>query len=171
VDARVRVASGGARSLDDLVAAMLLRRRSGQSYDESAWRDLLAAELGAGGIAAFESMLAGETIVPPADAFEPGFVRTAEQAAQFELGFPVASLHGLPATVTGLAPGSPAALAGLREGDEIVGGDHPERAREALAGLFTVEVRRAGATVPITFSTQGARITRYRWRAASGRST
>jgi predicted metalloprotease with PDZ domain len=50
VDSRVRAASGGKRSLDSLILAMIGRKRAGLAMDQAAWRAVLTKELGSSGI-------------------------------------------------------------------------------------------------------------------------
>ncbi|NHN22314.1 hypothetical protein G6046_15395, partial [Bacillus amyloliquefaciens] len=46
VDAQIRAKSGGKRSLDDIVRAMLATRRGGGAMNEALYRALLNAQLG-----------------------------------------------------------------------------------------------------------------------------
>lgn len=72
VDWKIRDASGGKRTLDDVMLPLFERRRNGQPFDTE---ELLAAfekEYGPGARADFESVIVrGETIEPPSGAFGP----------------------------------------------------------------------------------------------------
>ena len=83
VDAEVRARSGGKRSLDDLVLALLDKARAGEGgsggpgavrLPAGAWRELVGAELGPDAQARFDAeIVRGEPFTPPADAFGPCF--------------------------------------------------------------------------------------------------
>jgi len=76
VDEEVRAASGGKRTLDDLLLAMLDRRRQNLPVDESAWVEMVTKELGEKGKTEFEAMLAGSIQLPEPGGFGPCFTRT-----------------------------------------------------------------------------------------------
>ena len=76
VDEEVRAASGGKRMLDDLLLAMLDRRRQNLPVDESAWVEMVTKELGEKGKTEFEAMLAGSIQLPEPGGFGPCFTRT-----------------------------------------------------------------------------------------------
>ncbi|WP_293404281.1 hypothetical protein [Phenylobacterium sp.] len=178
LDAAVRARSGGARSLDDLVLAMLASRRAGGAYDEAKWRDLLRAELGEAGPARLDAMLAGDLIVPPADAFGPCLARRKLEHPRPVLGMSEDAFLMKPAVISGLQPGSAAAQAGLRDGDELVSfqGVAPRIAHSAsnvrLDPVVQLVVRRDGVERQAAFSTQGPVVAEYVWSpvAAAGRS-
>ncbi|MCW5759953.1 MAG: hypothetical protein KIS90_09320, partial [Phenylobacterium sp.] len=126
------------------------------------------------GVADFQRLLAGELIVPASDAFGPCLQRRTLSRAQAGLGFADRSLIIEPYTVMGLAAGSPAAQAGLREGDRILRWRGAERSNLhstpsfVLAPTVTVEVEREGRVTPISFTTRGAPVTQYKWRLKRG---
>jgi hypothetical protein len=177
LDARVRAASRGRRSLDDLIHAMLASRRAGHGYDEGTWRELLHAELGQAGIDDFEQMLAGKLIVPPPDAFGACMERRERTIPRPTLGFEENSLLVKPYVVTSLTPESAAARAGLRESDTIVSftGAHARIAHSApnivLDPVVQLDVKRNGSVEHVRFSTEGPRVPEYYWTPRSGTST
>lgn len=120
LDHRLRSASQGRTSLDNLVVAMLERHRDGQPYGEPEWRALLREALGAEGEAHLDRMLAGELIVPAPDAFGPCFQHEQTLEPRRSAGMSEDSFLVTPYRVTELEPGSPAEAAGLREGDRIL---------------------------------------------------
>lgn len=76
LDARIRAASEGSRSLDTVLRELFARREAGETFDRAAWIDLVNAEAGAGAGELFQSViLDGETIVPASNAFGPCFER------------------------------------------------------------------------------------------------
>lgn len=78
LDARIRAASDGARSLDAVLRELFARREAGETFDRAAWIAVVEAEAGPGAGELFEAViLRGETILPAPDAFGPCFVRRA----------------------------------------------------------------------------------------------
>lgn len=80
VDAAVRARSGGKRSLDDLVLALLERARA-QAHEAGAtaalpagaWRELVGAEAGPEAQARLDAFGRGQAVTPPDGAFGPCF--------------------------------------------------------------------------------------------------
>ncbi len=169
LDAAVRAGSGGKRSLDDLVLAMLASRRAGGAYDEAKWRELLAAELGEAGPARLDAMLAGALIVPPADAFGPCLARTRSEHPRPVLGMSEDAFLMAPAVLSAVQPDSAAAKAGLRDGDALVSfeGVTARIAHSAsnvrLDPRVRLVVRRDGAERQVAFSTEGPTVVEYAW--------
>lgn len=165
VDADIRASSGGQRSLDDLVRAMLAERRAGHPMNLALWKRLLRQELGEAGVRQFEAMLSGAVSVPPSDAFGPSFVRVQKPMRRFDLGFDPAVLVSPDRIVRGLKPGSNAALAGLRNGDRITN-RFPQDAMQAdqLATL-TLEIQRDGKSLEVTYLPRGEEVLAYQWEA------
>jgi M61 glycyl aminopeptidase len=85
VDAKIRAASGGRRKLDDVILPLLKERARRQEsgtpgVDVPTLVAALEIEYGPDARADFESVIVrGETIVPPANAFGPGFERRAKK--------------------------------------------------------------------------------------------
>jgi predicted metalloprotease with PDZ domain len=76
VDAQIRAASGGRRTLDDVVLPLFDRRRRGEVFTQSTLLDAFVKEIGPSAREQFESMIIrGETIVPDSDVFGPCFDR------------------------------------------------------------------------------------------------
>ncbi|MBX6350833.1 MAG: hypothetical protein IRZ11_04925 [Clostridia bacterium] len=120
LDAKLRRTSSGRRSLDDLVLALLRRKREGEPYGEAAWRELVEGALGAEGLWDYEAMMRGEPVAPPEDALGPALRLEPCEAPAFDFGFDLASFLDPERRVRGLRPGSNAERAGLREGDRIL---------------------------------------------------
>ena len=114
VDAAVRARSGGRRTIDDLLLALLDRARAGLKAGETltpplpagAWRQLLGAELGAEAEARFDAVVVrGEPIALPPGAFGPCFKR--EKRPGKGGGFAWVRDGRAPASCAG-TPGTPA---------------------------------------------------------------
>ena len=162
-DAAIRKASDGKRSLDDLVRTMLAERRAGANMDEAMYRRLIKAELGDQGIAAFEAMLKGETVLPPSDAFGPGFRRIQKPLKRFDLGFDPASLLARPKIVQGLIHNSSAEAAGLRNGDEVLNTFSQDAMQGDQNAVLELQVKRDGETLTIRYKPRGEEVTAYQW--------
>ncbi len=168
LDGQIRKASGGRRSVDDLVIEMVERERRGQTTGEADWLALLDKELGAAGAKTHAAMLAGGLMLPEADGFGPCFTRTIGKVRRFELGFEPKSLVGDVKTIRDLQPNSEAAKAGLRDGDVVTYG----QALDALQGdpekQLTLQVVRGGKTFPISYLPRAEEVEIYRWKRVPG---
>jgi len=164
LDEDIRAASGGARSLDDLVRAMLAERRAGRPMDRALFERLLHAELGDDGLAGLEAMLAGDTVLPSPDAFGPCFTRVTRPLRRFDLGFDPAVLVAEERVVTGLKPGSQAARAGLRNGDRIVNRFPQDSLQGDQEATLTLQVERDGRRFEITYLPRGETVEAYQWQ-------
>lgn len=166
-DAAIRKASGGKRSLDDVVRTMLAERRAGRAMDEALYRRLIKAELGDDGIARFEAMLDGATVLPPSDAFGPQFRRIQKPLRRFDLGFDPASLLARPKIVKGLVRGSNAETAGLRDGDEILNTFSQDGMQGDQQAWLDLKVKRGEQTLAVRYRPRGEEVMAYQWERAS----
>lgn len=146
LDAALRRASEGARSLDDLVRALLARARDTNSerLPVTALRDEVVRRLGApAGDELDRLAVRGEgPIELPDDAFGPCFHRVQREEAAYELGFERRSLEDTPAVVRGLLAGSAAQRAGLRDGMTVISWrEHPGEIELTLGGRGSKRIR------------------------------
>jgi predicted metalloprotease with PDZ domain len=163
VDSEIRRASGGTRSLDDLILAMLARRRQGQLVDQAAWNDLVTRELGDKGRGEFQAMLAGALVLPDSDAFGACFRRTTAPLRRYELGFDTKVLIEPKRIVRGLVAGSAAERAGVRNGDEIAKPVPQDAIQADQNATLTLLIRRDGGTLPITYLPRGETVMANQW--------
>ncbi|MEE3624325.1 hypothetical protein UCD39_10055 [Nitrospirillum sp. BR 11752] len=163
VDEEVRKASHGKRSLDDLILAMLDRRRHGRPMDHAAWVEIITRELGSRGKLELDAMLNGALVLPGDDAFGPCFTRTTAPLRRYQLGFEPEVLIQPKRVVRGLVPGSAAAAAGLRDGDEIVRPVPQDMIQGDQHATLTLQVRRDGQVFPITYLPRGETVQVYQW--------
>lgn len=168
VDAQIRAASGGKHSLDDLVRRMLAERRAGHAMDLALWKTLLGQELGARGIADFEAMLAGRTVLPSADAFGPCFDRVTKPLKRFDLGFDPLILVTPDRVVKGLKPGSAAEAAGLQNGDRILNRFPQDGLQGDQHASLTLDIERDGQKRKLTYLPRGETVDAYQWQAKPG---
>jgi predicted metalloprotease with PDZ domain len=165
VDAQIKAASRGDRSLDDMVREMLAERRAGRPMDLALWKKLLARELGAKGLSQFDAMLGGATILPSSDAFGPCFERVTKPLRRFDLGFDPLVLSTSERIVTGLKTGSAAEAAGLRNGDRILN-RFPQDAMQANQNaILTLQIERDGRQFEVTYKPRGETVEAYQWQA------
>lgn len=168
LNGKIRRASGGARSVDDLVRTMVARARAGERMTEAAWLDLLRAEIGDDGPAVHRSMMSGGLMLPESEDFGPCFRRTIRKIRRFDLGFDNASLLGAEKIVRGLRPGSEAARAGLRDGDRITYAVALDAVQADVTRMLELQVTREGRTFPLTYLPRGDAVDAYQWARASG---
>ncbi|PCG14612.1 MULTISPECIES: M61 family metallopeptidase [Sphingomonas] len=169
VDAQIRAKSGGKRSLDDIVRAMLATRRGGGAMNEALYRSLLEAQLGDKGIADLDAMLAGRIVLPPSNAYGPRFRRVIRPLRRYDLGFDMASLQARPKIVRGLVAGSNAALAGLRNGDEILNSFPQDALQGDQQAYVTLDLRREGRVRRIRYQPRGETVDAFQWVAVNPR--
>jgi hypothetical protein len=79
LDARIRKASKGKRTLRSVLHPLLVARQKGERFDYAVWKDMLRKELGEEAVAEFQTILVdgAKVVVPPSEAFGPCFVRQA----------------------------------------------------------------------------------------------
>ena len=168
LNGKVRRASGGKRTIDDLVLTMIRRDRAGETITEQAWIDLLQTELGDAGPAVHKSMMAGGLMLPESEDFGPCFQRVVKKMRQFDLGFDNASIVANPKIIKGLKPGSEAAKAGLRDGDQVTYGVALDAVQGDIDRKLELQVTRDGKTFPLAYLPRGAEVDTYQWDRKPG---
>jgi len=168
LDGRIRRATAGKRSVDDLVLEMNRRYAAGQSADDAAWINLVVKELGEEGRKLHQTMLAGGLMLPESGDFGPCFTRTTAKVRRFELGFEPKSLVGTTKTIRGLIPGSEAAKAGLKDGDVVTYAVAMDGVQGDPAATLTLKVTRDGKTFPLTYLPRGEAVEVYQWARKPG---
>ena len=168
LDGRIRRASGGKRSLDDLIREMVRRRRAGEAITDATWLGLVTHELGQGGARLHAEMLAGGLMLPQSGDFGPCFSRTTARFRRFDLGFEPKSLVGDVKTIRDLQPASEAAKAGLRNGDVVTYSVAMDSVQGDPTRMLTLKVTRDGRTFPITYRRAGETVEAYQWARVPG---
>lgn len=161
VDAQIRAKSHGHRSLANVVLNLLDRERHHQSYGVSEWISLLTRELGPQARQEYEDMAAGDELVPPANTFGPCFKPEPYGMRAIDLGFAEGSLYSAQRVIEGVQPGSNAAAAGLRDGDQIIGAANLEDAIHSRHMRLTI--LRNGQKQQIDYAPVGKAVPGYRW--------
>lgn len=166
LNGKIRRASGGKRSVDDLILKMV--QKKGEGIDEAYWLSLVTAELGAEGAAFHAAMLRGELMLPEPGDFGPCFTRTTGKVRRFELGFEPKSLVGDVKTIRALQPNSEAAKAGLRDGDVVTYAVAMDSLQGDPARTLTLQVTRDGKTFPLTYLPRAEEVPIYQWARVPG---
>ena len=163
VDAAIREASGGKRSLDDIAKEMRRRQDAGQPYGVPAWLDLVGAEIGPERAeAGYELMTSGALLIPPASLYGPCLTVRKHPVRPFQLGFARASLND-DRVVKDLESGSEAEKAGVRNGDVIVESGDINAVRKDETLPLKLTLRRGEATTTVSYLPRGAPTEGYRW--------
>jgi len=163
VDGEVRAASGGKRSLDYLLLALLERPRQKLPVDEDAWVKQVTKDLGEKGKTEFEAMLSGAIQLPTAGGFGPCFTRTTKMLRRYELGFEPKVLTEPQRVIRGLLPGSAAERAGIRNGDEITQPVPQDAIQGDQDGVLTLKLLREGKPLEISYIPRGETVEAYQW--------
>jgi hypothetical protein len=150
LDSKIRKASHGKRSVDDLIRVVVDRNRRGLSTDEAFWVGLLRHELGDEGVAVHTAMMAGDTLVPDPDAYSPCFRRVAAEIRRYQLGYDQKR----------------AAVDGVVDG--IVLRTNTDGAQRDPQRDLTVKITRDGRTFPITYLPRGEPAPGWQWEAVGG---
>lgn len=163
LNAEISKASGGKRSLDDLLFAFLRRRASGKPLTQSAWVDAVTRELGARGKQQFDDMMSGKPIILNSDTFGSCFRRVVIPLRRYQLGFTPDVLIEPRRIVRGLIPDSAAARAGIRNGDEIIRPVPQDGIQADQHATLTLRVRRGKKVMDITYLPRGKVVDTYQW--------
>lgn len=168
VDAQIRKASAGRRSLDDLIFSVLEQQRRGEPVSRQTWVDLLVREAGPRAKTEFEQMLAGKVVLPESAAFGPCFRRTTRPLRRYQLGFDPKVLIEPSRTIRGLIPGSAAQRAGLEDGDQILKPVPQDGIQGNQTERLTLSIRRKDQTLTITYLPRGETVQAYLWERVPG---
>lgn len=160
-NAAVRAASGGRKSLDDVVIALRARQEAGESYGVADWLRLVGAEIGPERAEReYRQMAAGET-VSSAGAFAPCYVALPSPVRRLELGFARRSLNE--GEVLELVAGSAAATAGVREGDRIIEHTDPSELVDDPTMSMELVVEREGQRRRIVYLPRGEEVESWKF--------
>ena len=168
VNARIRKATGGRRSLDDLFLELWARRARGERLTTETWVGAVARELGPAAAAEFDSVVVRgvKTVELQPDALGPCFTRGSVRAVVPDFTF---DRRFLPKQlVTSLVAGSAAERAGLRQGDEVVGPFDSGLLTSGSRAPVTLDVVREGRTLRISYTPDPLHVTTYEWSRAAG---
>jgi predicted metalloprotease with PDZ domain len=164
MDAKIRAASKGKRSLDDVIREFLALRRDGKPATVDAWLNHVARDIGtAQARADYAALQEGKVFVLPSNAFGPCFKRVDTNLPVFELGFAMKSLTVTPRVIADLDPASPAAKAGVRNGDKIVRPVTLDMQQTDPSRPIALKIDRDGQELEISFKPEGPKKKGYLW--------
>ncbi|MDO7884713.1 hypothetical protein [Hymenobacter cheonanensis] len=167
LDAKLRQA-GSPHTVLSLANELLHMQRAGHAPTAHDWLALLRRAAGAWAVADWQAMVAGQLLRPAPGAFGPGVASRPVPTGFFDLGFaePVALQAGK--RIKGLVAGSPAALAGLHEGDELTAAVNLIPIYGSFSQPITLHVRRGADTLAITYQPRTGQAEAWEWVAAPG---
>jgi hypothetical protein len=167
-NARILAKSDSRRSLDDLVHEIRELEARGQAYDNAVWVRLVTRKLGRQGTRDYDDMVAGKQLVPPRSAFAPCLRLEKVAEREFEPGFDTSALSDPKRVVRGLIPGSAAAVAGLRDGDQIVEVPSLQEIEDEPSKPISLPVSRGGQPMTLTYLPRGKLTVVYQWVRVAG---
>jgi hypothetical protein len=168
LNGKIRRKSGGKRSVDDLIRAMVQLDREDKPITEQTWVDLLQKELGDEGPAIHKGMMSGTLrLVPESDDYGPCFRRISTRIGRYDVGFGGPEIKNRP-VVENLRPDSNAAKAGLREGDKVTSQTSTDGAQKDPNMTLTLHVTRGDQKFDVTYVPRGELRDVYQWERVPG---
>lgn len=168
LNGKIRKASGGKRSVDDLVRVMVAHEREEEEVTEQTWIDLLRKELGDEGVAIHKGMMDGSLrLVPESDDYGPCFRRISVKLPRYDIGFGGPEIMRR-AAVENLRPDSNAAKAGLKEGDKVSYQSSTDGAQRDPTMPVNMQVTRDGKTFEVSYIPRGELRDAYQWERVPG---
>ncbi len=152
----------------DLVNEVSRHIRSGEPGTNELWRNVLASKAGAWAVEDWQSMLSGKLLMPQPDAFGDCFVGSPKRAGRFDMGFkyPVRLQAG--SKIGGVAAGSAAAKAGLRDGDVMIDDIDLIPIYTSFDKAVSIPIRRGEQDITITYNPHMGSVPAMRWAPRSG---
>ena len=168
LDAAIRQASGGERSLDDILLELFARRAEGETISVRTFTNALARVLGRRVAAELDSVVirGTKTVFVPPDAFGPCFTHSWTQVVVPDFTFDRRTPDAQ--TVVGLVPSSAAAAAGLRNGDVITTPVAPELLVSDQVEQMKLDVVRGGESLYLTYMTSPMINESWQWSRVPG---
>lgn len=167
LDGKIRRASGGKRSIDDLIRAMVAIEREEKEPTTEIWLDLLRKELGEEGPAIHNGMINGQWLVPESGDYGPCFRRVNAKIPRYDVGFGGPEINRR-SVVEGLRADSNAAKAGLKEGDKITYQTSTDGAQRDPNMTITMNVTRGDQKLDITYIPRSELRDGYQWERVPG---
>lgn len=160
-DHRIRLASDGARSVDDVVLAILDRARAGNKVTIDDWLELVTEELDSAATAAHEAMTAGRRILPDLDCLGPRFLAKATLIPQLDTGFDLAGFRA--GVIAGVIKNGNAARAGLRDGDIVLHGPASHKLTDGNLTEIRLTLQRGEEVFDVAYEPLGTPVTGRLW--------
>ncbi|WP_223572698.1 hypothetical protein, partial [Xanthomonas citri] len=162
VDARMRAASGGRRSVDELVRPMVRAIRD-ERASEKLWQQLVSDALGAQGIADYTAFKAGHLLDLPSNAFGECFKREAASYRDFSPGFRIEPDPDGTFKARFIRPDMAGSKAGLLDGDEILDRNVLKSAKKNAETVVSLKIRRNNAPMTLSLHPWGPEMSGFRW--------
>ncbi|MDQ3165537.1 MAG: hypothetical protein M3Q17_05150 [Actinomycetota bacterium] len=153
LDARLRDATSGERSVDDIVRDVVRRRRDGERIGISEWCARVQEILPGDERQVLEALVFTGVRRPGPGTFAPRFEMTEDHAPVLEVGFDPSTF--IARRVRDLVPGGPADRAGLKEGDTVELPSYPETLALNADDVLDIRVTRDGETSLVTIPLAG----------------
>lgn len=162
-ESAIRAASKGQRGLDDVVKELRRRQVAGEPYGIAQWLELVGKEVGPERAkAGYDYMVSGGLLRLPTDIYAPCLVVVEHPARPFQLGFARSSLND-DRVVRDLEPGSPADVAGVRNGDVVVEVNDINAVRGKADMPLVLTLRRGETQLTVSYLPRGAPVEGYHW--------
>jgi len=153
LDARLRRATSGRQSVDDVVRGVLRRRRSGERVGIEQWCALVEEVLLEAEMPALDALVFTGVGRPGPESLGPRFDMQTIQVPVLDVGFDPSTF--VTRRVRGLRPGGAADLAGLREGETLDLPRYPEIVSLNVGDVLEIGVTRDGETARIALPLSG----------------
>lgn len=146
-----------------LVNVLNAMKKRGEKITSESWINLLEKEVGAWALADYETMLSGKLLIPGDNAFGGSFKRKPVKASFFDLGFDYPKSIKAGEHIKNLRANSPAAKAGLKEGDIINSDVDLFPLYKSYSKFLTIDVRRNGKIISIRYHPRSTSASAYKW--------
>jgi predicted metalloprotease with PDZ domain len=166
LDARVRRATGGVRSVDDVVRDVVRRRRAGERIGLEEWCGLVEELLQVDERPILDDLVFTGLGRPGEDCFAARFEKQTIEVPVLDLGVDPSTL--VTRRVTGVRPGGAADRAGLREGESVDLPRYPDLVRLDVGDVVTIGLTREGETVHVDIPLDGQTASVPQWRLRPG---
>jgi hypothetical protein len=161
-DAKIRAATGGAKTLDTMVQAMIAKQKAGETPGIDVWLTLVGTEIGATAKTDYDNMVAGKPLIPVAGALGPCFTVVPTTVRRFDLGFDQPSLDKK--LISGVRVGSAASASGLKDGDVVIEATSVFDAQRTQTSPMTLKVKRGEAVIDISYLPRGEAVAAHQWQ-------
>ena len=152
----------------DLTNEASRRIRAGAASNDRIWEGVLKDKVAPWALDDWHAMMAGRLILPPADTFGACVVGTRKQVGLFDLGFDKPVRLDAGGVISGVKAGSPAARAGLQDGDVLSAAVDIYPLFMSLDTPAKLSVMRAGKPLTIQYDPHRDSVPGMTWLPASG---
>jgi hypothetical protein len=166
LDARLRLATSGRQSVDDVVRFVVRSRRAGERVGVEQWCARVQEILPDNEMPILDGLVFTGLGRPGKGCFGPRFEAETVQVPILDVGFDPSTF--VTRRVRGLVPGGAADHAGLREGESIDLPRYPEIVRMNVGDMLAIDVTRDGEVARISIPLIGKTAPVPQWHTRSG---